>query len=375
MTPPLPPYAPYELVQERLLAIFPEGFEYRNYCTRESAASTIFSMLYVGATASSGKLVAPRQIYRMSDAQAALASVAERVTYAKESLRTGSTPRGQAWYADNSREAIRDENLRQGFVTVGAATEDRSVPTTSAKPRYALADDFAALFDPELQNADLEKAIEAWRAKRLSPAALARIRLVNAGTGKSASAKVLVTFPNGETRHLSPGKSAIISKAVIEEFAKRFLADPAVVWLSESGRKVVARDDLLARSINLNIDAGRNLPDIILADIGDRKTERVLLVFVEVVATDGPMTAARRADLLELSRAAKFDDTRVAFVTAYLDRGAGPLRKTFPTLAWNTFVWLASEPENIVVLYGESTSSLQILMDPKSRSIPPLRPV
>lgn len=374
MTTPLLPYAPYELVQKRLLAIFSEGFEYRTYCTREIAASTVFAMLYVGASASSGKLVAPKQIYRMSDDQADLTSDAARLAYAEDSLRAGSTPLGQAWYADNSRESIRDETLRQGFIPVGAAIEDKNVPTTSGKPRYALADDFAALFVATLQNGDLEKAIEEWRAKRLSPAALARIKLVHAGTGKSSAAKVLVKFPNGETRHLSPGKSAIISKAVIEEFATRFLEDAAVVWLSESGNKVVARDDLLARSINLNIDAAKNLPDIILADLGDVNSEHVLLVFVEVVATDGPISLARRADLLELSRAAQFDDNRVAFVTAYLDRNEAALRKTFATLAWNTFVWLASEPENIVALYGESSSQLQALMKPKG-SFPTLRRV
>lgn len=374
MSTPLPPYAPYKLVQERLLAIFPEGFEYRSYCTREIAASTVFAMLYVNAVASSGRLVSPKHVYRMSDDQAALTSDAERLAYAADASRAGFMPRGQAWYADNSRESIRDETLRQGFIPVGAAIEDKTVTTTSSKPRYALADDFAELFVATLQNDDLENAIEAWRGKRLSAAARARIKLVKAGTGKSSATKVLVRFPDGQARHLSPGKSSIISKAVIEEFATRFMTNPVVIWLSESGNKVVSRDDELARSINLNIDASKNLPDIILADIGDGETEHLLLVFVEVVATDGPISAARRANLLELSRAAKLDDARVAFVTAYLERNETALRKTFATLAWNTFVWLASEPENIVALYGESTSRLQALMNPK-RSFPTLRSV
>jgi hypothetical protein len=49
---------------------------------------------------------------------------------------------------------------------------------------------------------------------------------------------VLVTFPSGETCQLAPGPSSIISQAVIEVFAKRFLEKPAVLWLSESGNNM-----------------------------------------------------------------------------------------------------------------------------------------
>lgn len=375
MTAPLCPYAQYTLVQDRLLEIFPEGFAFRGYCTRDIAASTVFSLLYIGAVENTGRFAAPKQVYRMSDEQEELTSDAERISYAHESTRSGFVPRGQPWYADNSRESIRDETLRQGFLPVGAAVEDKSVPTTSGKPRYALAADFAALFDPRLSKKKLLAAIEAWRNEHLSPAALARIRLVRAGAAKPSSTSVPVSFPNGETRNLSPGPSSIISKAVIEEFAVRFLTQPAVIWLSESGNKVVARDDILARSINLSIDAAKSLPDIILVDLGHGRAEEVLLVFVEVVATDGPVSVARKDELLEISRAAHFDDSRVAFVTAYLDRNEPALRKTFSTLAWNTFMWLASEPDNIIALFGVSSLLLQTLMKSTGTQKPALRTI
>ncbi len=372
MTISLPPYVARDFVQERLLAIFPDGFEYRNYCTRGIAAATVFAMLYVGSVEGSGRFAAPKQVYRMSNEQAELSSDAERLHYADAVLKSGSVSRGLPWYADNSRESIRDETLRQGFIPVGAAIEDRTVATTASKPRYALAEDFAALFDPALEGEALEAAIEAWRSKRLSPAALARIRLVRAGAGRGQATGVLVTLPNGESRRLSAGKSSVISKAVIEQFASRFLSEPGLIWLSESGNKVVERDEALARSIGLAIDASRNLPDIILADLGDLRTGHVLLVFVEVVATDGPISVLRRNELLEISRAAGIEDDRVAFVTAYMDRNEPPLKRTLPTLAWNSFVWLASEPENIIALYGESKARLHALMKPKG-SIPPPR--
>ena len=106
--------------------------------------------------------------------------------------------------------------------------------------------------------------------------------------------RILVTFPNGETRNMEPGPSSVISKAVVEEFASRFLIQPGVIWLSESRNQVVARDDDLAQDIGLTIEPDRNLPDLILVDLGPVEP---LLVFVEVVATAGPVSEARQASV------------------------------------------------------------------------------
>ena len=67
---------------------------------------------------------------------------------------------------------------------------------------------------------------------------------------------------------MEPGPSSVISKAVDEEFAPKFLENSGVIWLSESRNQVVARDDRLARDIDLTIRQDRNLPDLILVDLG-----------------------------------------------------------------------------------------------------------
>jgi hypothetical protein len=125
---------------------------------------------------------------------------------------------------------------------------------------------------------------------------------------------------------------------------------------------VVAKHDLLAKKIGLNIDQARNLPDIILADVGSTE---VLLVFVEVVTTDGPIHEDRKVELYKLTRAANFDDAHVAFVTAYVDRSSKGYARTYRAVAWNTFIWFASEPENIIALHGSAgTMRLRALMTP-----------
>lgn len=331
-------------VHARLQAIFPDGTPNRAYLTRMLAASAVFTALYVDAIEGSGTFLGPKHVYRMTDEQAAQVDDAARAAYATGVLRTGSRIEGRRWYQDNTREPIRDETLREGLVAIGAVTERTDLPTTSSKPRYALKASFAALFDPALAGEDLQARIAAWQAEALNKGALARLAIVRRGAGVSAD-QVLVTFPNGETRRMKPGPSSEITKAVVEVFATTFLTDPAVVFLSESGNKVVARDDELARSIGLTIQADKNLPDTILVDLAPAHP---LLVFVEVVATDGPMSERRKEALLELVAEAGFPAEHVAFVTAFLDRSAGPFKKTVDSLAWGSYAWFAAEPERLV---------------------------
>lgn len=356
----LPPYIDRSTIHKRLQIIFTEGIPQRAYCVREAAASTVFTMLYIGAVEGSDQWVAPKQIVRMTDAQAALQGDAERADYATASLKPGFRPEGQTWYQDNSREQVRDETIRQGFIPNNAVIERPDLPTTSSKPRYALRADFAALFDPALPDDEMEKAAETWREEHLSATSLARTVLMRRGATTTGEG-ILVTFPNGETRRMAPGPSSVISKAVIEEFAKRYLVNPAVLWVSESGAKVVARDDELAAQLKLKIAADRNLPDIILVDLGDGKSGHVLLIFIEVVASDGPVTPQRQEALLKIATDAGFPKERVAFVTAYLDRSHAAFKKTISELAWRSFAWFAAEPEHLIVLHDgqeETTRNL-----------------
>lgn len=231
---PVPDLLPVPGIQERLLEIFPEGTPNRGYCTREIAAKTIYVMLYIGAV-EGGTYLRPDQVTRMTDAQALQTDDRSRAEWTRASLqKRGDIP--GSWYAANTRESIRDETLREGLLRTGAATARTDLPTTSALPRYGLSKSFAELFDPRLAGEPLAEAIAGWQNENLSAGALARIRLVGKGATRSA-AGVMVTFPNGETRRLAHGPSSVITKAVIEEFCKRFLEEPGVIFLSESATR------------------------------------------------------------------------------------------------------------------------------------------
>lgn len=345
---PLPALPEVPEIRRRLELIFPEGTPSRLYSTREMAARTVFSMLYVGTIEGLDRFLAPKQVYRMGHKQASLRDEPAREKYFVQSMKAGFRPFRDRWYADNSREPIRDETLRDGLVLNGAVVLKPGVPTTSGRGRYALQAGFAALFNPSLTGESLQGVIEAWQKKHLSAAALARITIVRHG-GAAALQKVFVTLPGGDTRRMEAGPSSVITKAVIEVFAPRFLGNPAVVWISESGNKVVQRDDELAKAIGLKIHADKALPDVILADLAP---DRPLLLFVEVVATDGPMTEQRRSVLLEMATDAGFDERNVLFVTAFADRSHPAFRKAVSNLAWGSFAWCSSEPDNIIAFDG-----------------------
>jgi hypothetical protein len=168
---------------------------------------------------------------------------------------------------------------------------------------------------------------------------------------------------------MAPGLSSAITKAVIEVFAPRFLGNPAVVWISESSRKVVEKDDRLLRLLGIQIDPAKLLPDIILADTdGD-----LLFLFVEVVATDGPIHEGRRSALLELITRAGFREDQAAFISAFQSRDHQAFKKVVARLAWGSFAWTFSEPEHIIAFDGMNAGAVKALRA-FSPGIQPLNP-
>ncbi len=353
----LPPLPDVETIQARLRVIFPDGTPERARCTGLAAARTVFVMLYVGAV-EGGEWLAPKYVYRMGNTQAARTADADRAAYLASVRKPGTAEPVDRWYRENTRESIRDEALGRGLVPIGAVLVNPHVPTTSSRGRYALRADLAALFHPALTGDAFEAAAAGWRAARLSPNALATVKVLQVAAA-GAKAKVPVMLPSGEGRVMAPGLSSVITKAVVEVFAPRFLTNPAVVWISESGKKVVEKHDALLNALGVKIDPGKLLPDVILADTADD----LLFVFVEVVATDGPIHEERRARLLKLVTEGGFRSEQAAFLTAFESRSHSAFKKAVASLAWGAFAWCFSEPEHLIAFDGLRPGGVDRLRD------------
>lgn len=350
----MPPLIPTDKILERLRLIFSEGTPGREHIITKSTARVIFAAIFIGAILGTDRWLAPRHVYRMTDSLASTSSAAERLAFYKNVPKSSEN----SWYADNSREQARDQGVRQGLVPLNAIVLNDNVATTSQHGRYALTSDFMSLFDPSLSGDALDSAISSWRAKYLSAAALARAALLQG----MSSTNVVVQHPQGGSTVLPSGESPIITKAVVEEFAHRFLGEPAVVWISDSKNKLFG-DDALEKTLQIKIDAAALLPDVVLVDLNPPGREgSLLLVFVEVVSTDGPMTAQRQEAFLDLIKAStrKYSEGDAAFVTAYRDRQAAPVSRAMRQLAWRSFAWFMSEPDYIVQMHDGTTAGRKL---------------
>lgn len=322
----------------------------RAWLTGRAAARSVYTMLYVGAVEGADRWARPSHVYRMTEQQAARLDDGDRAAYHRAPKAVGDR-----WYEDNSREGVRDEFLRTAL-RLGAVIERPGVPTTSSRPRWGLARDFAALF--ACAEHDFVAAADAWRHAHLSAGALARVALAQRGATRSApGTHVVVRLPDGSVRRLAAGPSSDIAKAVVEAFLPEFLEEPVLLWMSDSKHHVVAHDDDFARQIGLRITDTAILPDVVAIDVAPSARVNPIVVFIEIVASEGPVDEGRRAALLALLEASGFPPEHARFVTAYWDRNAAAYRRTIGHVAWNTAVWFATEPRHLVVAYGDAAGT------------------
>jgi hypothetical protein len=244
------------------------------------------------------------------------------------------------WYADNSREPLRDEVFRE-WLRLGAMVHDRSLSTTSPRPAWTLRGDFAALFKPQLVGEDLAESIGIWQDRNLGTVGRARIML--ARERATAIHAVEVRLPNGSVRPLAPGDSSLILKGVIERLAPTLLGQPGVLAISQSRQKIDLLDNELLRQLGLSIQAAELLPDALLFD-----GEAGRFWFVEAVATDGEIHEVRKTELLRWASAHEIQPDQCGFVTGFLSRTHEAFRRRASRIAWGTSAWFLDEPDRVL---------------------------
>ena len=343
----LPKVPSIELITERLLLIFPEGTENRHFVINEMAARTVYVMFYSAAIDGKERWILPGQVTDMTDEQAAKTSDKDRKAWIKASLSNRFERTLDSWYKPKARGPLREETIRNGFMALGAVLERQGLPVITPLPKYAMDNIFASLFDEKLVDEELEICILAWQEANLNTNALSRIRLV--GTNSAASKKtgvIKAALPNAGAVMLDAGPAGTICKSVFEKFAPRFMKTPAVLWFSPSKEKVGAD---LAKKLNIKLDPSASLPDVILADLGEKEDgSDVFFTFVEIVTSEGAISSLRKKYLMSIAEEAGFGNDRVAYVSAFQDRSTTAFVNTVSKLAWGTHAWFCSEPNNIM---------------------------
>jgi hypothetical protein len=349
----LPPLPRIEEIQTRLAAIFPVEFPDRGILVGTMAARVVFVFLYGGFVEGQDRFMRPSYVYLFTEEQAQKTSDAERLEWLSTVNRPGFRAPGKRWYADTSREPIRDDLMRNQLLRMGIMQKCPGYSTTASTPINYISADFAALFSPSLAGEALAATIQAWSARHLGQAT--RQRMILKAQGISAkSDDLLVELPDGTRIRIAAGPSSLIAKDLIEQFAHRHLESPALLWLSASDKKSLPQFAELSASVGLKFDLNAELPDVIFADM----KEPIRILFCEIVATDGPVTETRKQALLAIVNQSHIPQNAVDFLTAFEDREAAAFRKTFSQIAVDSLVWFRTEPHLLVVLSTANRKAL-----------------
>lgn len=234
-------------------------------------------------------------------------------------------------YAENSRETIRKQALHH--FRNAAFIEDNGMSTNSPNYRYRLTDEMLCLIKSYGDKA-WETNLASFQENHES--------LVDAYASKRRLLKMPVKI-NGEDFTFSSGMHNQLQKKIIEEFASRFVPESQCLYVGDTIKKDLVKDEDTLRKLGFDITVHEKMPDVVLYS-----EEKNWLFFIEAVTSVGPMDGKRKKEIDEMTKNVKAGKI---YITAFLDRNT--YKKFFDDLAWETEVWIANEPDHMIHLNGD----------------------
>jgi hypothetical protein len=238
-------------------------------------------------------------------------------------------------YAPNTRETFRRQTMHQ-LIAAGIALYNPDQPgraVNSPKAVYQIEPDTLTL----LRSFGTAKWIKNLRRFLDSRQTLA------ARYAKEREMKKLpVKLATGETIGISPGDHSELIKAIIEDFAPRFVPGGILVYAGDTGEKWGYFDKELLASLEVEVDGHGKMPDVVLY-----YPERGWLLLVESVTSHGPVDSKRHEELAYLFGKSK---AGLVYVTAFPSRAK--MARYLGEIAWETEVWCAEAPSHLIHFNG-----------------------
>jgi BsuBI/PstI restriction endonuclease HTH domain len=125
---------PVDAIRQRLQSLFPPDLADRTTLVSEMSARAVFVFIYGGFIEGSTRFLRPSFVYFFTDEQAQRNDETQRKKWLASAGRPGFRPAGRRWYADTSRESIRDDLFRNRFLDLGVLGRREGVATTSSQP-------------------------------------------------------------------------------------------------------------------------------------------------------------------------------------------------------------------------------------------------
>ena len=234
-------------------------------------------------------------------------------------------------YAENSRETIRKQALHN--FKIAAIIEDNGQATNSPNYRYRLTDEFCELLRAR-KSIFWEQKLEEYKNTHYS--------LIQKYALKKKMQMIPVQINNVEYL-FSTGLHNQLQKAIIEAFLPRFAPYSECIYIGDTEKKDLLKNDAKLRELGFAISIHDKMPDVILY-----RADKHWLYFIEAVTSVGPMNPKRMAEINAIT--ANVNAGKI-FVTAFLTLDT--YKKFIADIAWDTEVWIADTPDHLIHLNGD----------------------
>lgn len=238
-------------------------------------------------------------------------------------------------YAPNTRETFRRQTIHQ-FVDGGLVLynpDDPYRPTNSPKAVYKVEPNALELIR-KYGTDQWVSALNSYLAKKGS--------LAERYAKRREQRKVPVLLEDG-TIHISPGDHSLLIKAIIEEFAPRFIPGASLIYAGDTGDRVGYFNEEKLLELGVKVDKHGKMPDVVLF-----YPLKNWLVLVEAVTSHGPVNPKRQGELAALFAGST---AGLVYVTAFPTRAI--LAKYLTEISWETEVWVADSPFHLIHFNGE----------------------
>jgi len=237
-------------------------------------------------------------------------------------------------YEANTRESIRKQGvhslIEHGLVEHNP--DNPNIPSNSSKNHYALT--------PRAIEVLRWYGTKRWKSEKDKYVKELGIEVDEVKRHRGRK-RILIKF--GElSLALSPGLHSELIADVVDGFVPRFTDGCEVLYISdtEDKRKYIKED--LLNHFGGSIEEKKKLPDVLLVD---KKRSRMFVI--EIIASGGAINHRRLAHLSEL-----FENWKVKKVFVSVFRDKESFKKFALDIAWDTEVWIASQPQHLIHFDG-----------------------
>jgi len=142
---------------------------------------------------------------------------------------------------------------------------------------------------------------------------------------------------------LSAGSHNKLQKEFLDHFVRQFIRDAITLYIGDTAKKHLFIKENSLLELNIPVTEHDKLPDIVMYE---KKRNRLFLI--EAVTSHGPVSPKRH---FELEKMLEKCPAEKIYISAFPDF------KTFikyaKDIAWETEVWLSSNPEHIIHYNGD----------------------